>query len=87
MIGAYGAGEILRLLFSADPAERGDAAGQARGYFLSGLACLAASLVNPYTYHLHVHMVAVSARSVEFAAHRGISFAEFPSSDSDLSSK
>ena len=29
------------------------------------MACLAASLVNPYTYHLHVHMVAVSARSVD----------------------
>jgi hypothetical protein len=28
----------------------------ARRYFLSALACLAASLINPYTYHLHVHM-------------------------------
>jgi len=30
--------------------------GLTRSYFLCGLACLAASLINPYTYHLHVHM-------------------------------
>ena len=39
------------------PAESG---GRPRGeparYFLCGLACLAASLVNPYFYHLHVHV-------------------------------
>jgi hypothetical protein len=28
----------------------------ARRYLLAGLFCLAASLVNPYTYHLHVHV-------------------------------
>jgi hypothetical protein len=56
MIWAYGGGEILRLVFSADAADRRPAWLQARRYFLSGLACLAASLINPYTYHLHVHM-------------------------------
>ena len=56
MIAAYGGGEILRLLFSASAEDRGPALLRARSYFLSALACLAASLVNPYTYHLHVHM-------------------------------
>jgi hypothetical protein len=57
MILAYGGGEILRLVFSPNAADRGPAWLKARSYFLSGLACLAASLINPYTYHLHVHMV------------------------------
>src|ERR1022692_4404974 len=56
MIWAYAGGEILRLVFSANTADRRPAWLHARRYFLSGLACLAASLVNPYTYHLHVHM-------------------------------
>ena len=56
MIWAYGGGEVLRLLFSADVTDRRPAWLQARRYFLCGFACLAASLVNPYTYHLHVHM-------------------------------
>jgi len=53
---AFGGGEILRLVFSPNAADRRPAWLKARGYFLSGLACLAASLVNPYTYHLHVHL-------------------------------
>jgi hypothetical protein len=56
MILAFGGGEILRLVFSPNVADRRPAWLQARSYFLSGLACLAASLVNPYTYHLHVHL-------------------------------
>ena len=56
MILAYGGGEILRLVFSPNAADRRPAWLKARSYFLSGLACLAASLINPYTYHLHVHM-------------------------------
>jgi hypothetical protein len=56
MILAYGGGEILQLLFSPKTENRTPAWLKARGYFLCGLACLAASLINPYTYHLHVHM-------------------------------
>ena len=57
MILAYGGGEILHLVFSPDAADRRPAWLRARRYFLSAFACLAASLVNPYTYHLHVHMM------------------------------
>jgi hypothetical protein len=53
---AYGGGEVLRLVFSPLGEQRAAVRLQARAYFLTGLACLAASLVNPYTYHLHVHM-------------------------------
>jgi hypothetical protein len=61
MILAYGGGEILQLLFSPKaenriPAWVSPGWMKARGYFLCGMACLAASLINPYTYHLHVHM-------------------------------
>ena len=56
MILAYGGGETLRLVFSPNTADRLPAWRKARSYFLSGLACLAASLINPYTYHLHAHM-------------------------------
>ncbi len=57
MILAFGGGEILHLVFCPNAADRRPAWLKARRYFLSGLACLAASLINPYTYHLHVHMV------------------------------
>jgi hypothetical protein len=56
MIGAYGVGELLRMAFAASPEERLAAWGAARRYLLGCLFCLAASLVNPYSYHLHVHV-------------------------------
>jgi hypothetical protein len=56
MILGFGGGEILRFVFSPNAADRRPAWLKARSYFLSGGACLAASLINPYTYHLHVHM-------------------------------
>ncbi len=56
MIMAYGGGETLRLVFSPNDEDRVPAWLKARSYFLSGMACMATSLVNPYTYHLHVHM-------------------------------
>jgi hypothetical protein len=56
MTGAYAAGELLRMAFAAGAPERLAAWGAARRYLLASLFCLAASLVNPYTYHLHVHV-------------------------------
>ena len=57
MLGAYGGGELLKIAFSANRESRRPAALQACSYFGTALACLAASLVNPYGYHLHVHLV------------------------------
>jgi len=56
MIGAYAAGELLRMAFAASPQERLAAWGAARRYMSGCGLCLAASLVNPYFYHLHVHV-------------------------------
>jgi hypothetical protein len=56
MICAYGGAEFLRFILAADAAERGEAGRSARNYFLCAAGCLAASLVNPYTYHLHTHI-------------------------------
>jgi hypothetical protein len=56
MIAAFGAGELLTIAFSADSSQRMPAWRSARLYFLSASACLAASLINPYTWHLHTHM-------------------------------
>lgn len=58
MIAAYGGADFLQFIFSANGPERDTAGRRARGYFLSAGACLAASLINPYTYHLHTHMLA-----------------------------
>ena len=57
LIGSYGVGEVLRVLFAAGDSGRGPRLVAAAKYFASALACLAASLINPYTYHLHVHVV------------------------------
>ena len=46
MILIYGGGEILHLVFSPYAVERRPAWLKARSYFLCGLACLAASLIN-----------------------------------------
>jgi hypothetical protein len=56
-IGAYGCGSLLRGVLGTDPAERPELWRAARNYFASAGACILASLINPYTYHLHVHMV------------------------------
>jgi hypothetical protein len=55
LIFGYGVGEFLEVLLAEEVT--GPAAWKkCRSYFLSGAACAAASLVNPYTWHLHAHM-------------------------------
>jgi hypothetical protein len=56
MAGAYGAGELLKMVFDPDAAMRRKARRPAQRYFLCAFACLAASLFNPYTYRLHLHL-------------------------------
>jgi len=56
LIGAYGVGELLQFFFLPEGVERQAARGRARAFLASAAGCAAASLVNPYTYHLHVHM-------------------------------
>jgi hypothetical protein len=59
MIGAYGAGELAGLVLRGawkSAEARQVSSLRARQYSLSALACLAASLINPYTWRLHTHM-------------------------------
>jgi hypothetical protein len=56
LISVFGVAELLRFLLAAGGEGRAAVFAQAGKYFLSALACLAASLLNPYTYHLHVHV-------------------------------
>ena len=57
LIAAYGVGDLLKVALTTDLQERPAALIRARRYFLSATACVAASLVNPYTYHLHQHVI------------------------------
>jgi hypothetical protein len=56
MVAIHGAGEVLTMAFSADPAAQRPAARRAAAWFGTALACLAASLANPYGWRLHVHL-------------------------------
>ena len=56
ILGAYGAGELARALVVLDSTERGSAVRAAVRYLATAAGCAAASLVNPYFYHLHVHI-------------------------------
>jgi hypothetical protein len=56
MICAYGGGEFLQFILNPEAIRRHEAFVRSRNYFRSAVACMAASLINPYTYHLHVHM-------------------------------
>ena len=63
-----------------DPEPQRPQAGRRRAYFLSAVGGLAASLINPYIYHLHVHMAQYLRDPFNSRAHRGIPIAQFPSS-------
>ena len=57
MIAAYGCAELLKLALEPGSGERAAARRNAGRYFLSAAGCLAASLANPYFYHLHAHIL------------------------------
>src|SRR5579863_4204018 len=56
LIGAYMGGEMLRAVVVRERAERVEAARAAMRYLLALMGCVAASLVNPYFYQLHIHI-------------------------------
>jgi len=57
LIGAYGGAELLKLALAHNSDQRAAARRNAARYFLSAAGCLAASLANPYFYHLHAHIL------------------------------
>lgn len=56
LIATYGAGELAWWALAPAGPERRAALARSGPYFLSAGACLLASLVNPYFYHLHTHI-------------------------------
>jgi len=56
LIGLYGAGELSRGLFGMESGAWLQAAKHMLPYGGIASLCLAASLIGPYTYHLHVHI-------------------------------
>jgi hypothetical protein len=56
IVAAYGAGEFLPGLLLSSQGGLAAAWRNSRPYVLTAGACLAASFLNPYTYHLHVHL-------------------------------
>jgi len=55
LIAAYGMGESLRWLLGPESG-RPEAARLARRFFIAAVASLASSLLNPYSFRLHVHI-------------------------------
>ena len=56
MIGCYAAGEIAGWLVEKDREEAKAALRRGKVYLITALVSSAATLVNPYFYHLHVHV-------------------------------
>ena len=56
ILAAFTAGEVLRGLFATENEERRAALQRAKWFGAAGLTSAAATLVNPYTYHLHEHI-------------------------------
>jgi len=56
IVGAYGAGELLRAAVTPDSAERRASLRAALPYLGTTAGCALASLVNPYGYFLHAHI-------------------------------
>jgi len=57
VLAAYIAGEIAQALFTAEPEDRRRSLQRTKWYIATAFACAAATLVNPYTYHLHAHLI------------------------------
>lgn len=57
ILGIYGTGFLLQAAVAANPVDRMAQAKASLPYFAAAAGCLAASLVNPYFYQLHVHIV------------------------------
>ena len=57
IVGAYGAGELVRAVVTRDSTERRVSFRAAGPYLAAAAGCALASLVNPYGYQLHLHML------------------------------
>ncbi len=66
ILAGYTVGELASALFAAEPQVRRLPLRKAKWYGLTLAACAAATLLNPYTYHLHVHIYRFFAEPYHF---------------------
>ena len=57
LIACFAAGELLRLVLAADSSRLKAERARAKAYGITAVACAVASLLNPYFYHLHSHIL------------------------------
>jgi hypothetical protein len=57
LAGTYAAGEIADALFTADKDQRSRALRKSLPYLAAAAGCFAVTFINPYTYHLHGHIL------------------------------
>jgi hypothetical protein len=57
VLAGFTAGEALRAMFAMESEERRVSVQRAKWFGAAGLTSAAATLVNPYTYHLHEHIL------------------------------
>jgi hypothetical protein len=58
LAGTYAVGKLFESVFASIPEKRALLVKSGIRYLLVALACAAASFINPYTYHLHQHILA-----------------------------
>jgi hypothetical protein len=56
LIGAYAGGELMKALFEAGRSERMQAVRRSLPYLATAAASALATFINPYFYHLHLHL-------------------------------
>jgi hypothetical protein len=66
LIGAYAAGELGGWALESLPEARRAALQRSKPYLWAAAGCFAASLINPYFYHLHVHIFRYLISPYEF---------------------
>lgn len=66
ILAMFAAGALADWLFQTDPQTRSGSLQSAKRYSLTALGCFAASFVNPYTYHLHTHIIEYFSDSYHF---------------------
>jgi hypothetical protein len=66
VIGTYAAGELAAWALSPEPSLRRASLARSKLYLLTAAGCLAASFLNPYTYHLHTHIGAYLTDAFQF---------------------
>jgi len=66
LVGAYAGGELIGALLARESGARHAAFGRSWRYGLAAAGCLAASLINPYGWRLHAHLLRFLASPAYF---------------------